>query len=81
MNSASRRVGAMLAVSLACFTLPFLAQPALAQSGEVKIGMITTLSGPGSGLGIDVRDAFALALKDLGGSLGGLKATVIEADD
>jgi branched-chain amino acid transport system substrate-binding protein len=76
MKSASRRVGAILAVGLACFT-----SPALAQSGEVKIGMITTLSGPGSGLGIDVRDAFALALKDLGGSLGGLKATVIEADD
>jgi branched-chain amino acid transport system substrate-binding protein len=76
MKSAFRRVGAILAVGLACFT-----SPALAQSGEVKIGMITTLSGPGSGLGIDVRDAFALALKDLGGSLGGLKATVIEADD
>ena len=54
MKSAFRRGGAILAVGLACFT-----SPALAQSGEVKIGMITTLSGPGSGLGIDVRDAFA----------------------
>jgi branched-chain amino acid transport system substrate-binding protein len=76
MKSASSRLGKLLAVGLAC-----LSTPALAQSGEVRIGMITTLSGPGSGLGIDVRDAFALALKDLGGSLGGLKATVIEADD
>jgi len=30
---------------------------------EVKVGMITTLSGGGSGLGIDVRDGFQLAVK------------------
>ena len=30
----------------------------------VKVGMITTLSGGGSGLGIDVRDGFLLAVKD-----------------
>lgn len=57
------------------------AVPALAQQGEVKVGMITTLSGPGSSLGIDVRDAFTLAVKELGGTLGGLKATVLEGDD
>jgi branched-chain amino acid transport system substrate-binding protein len=34
-----------------------------AQAAEpVKIGMITTLSGGGSHLGIDVRDGFALAI-------------------
>ncbi|SFZ83781.1 branched-chain amino acid transport system substrate-binding protein [Devosia enhydra] len=32
----------------------------------IKIGMITTLSGGGAGLGIDVRDAFQLALKQAG---------------
>src|SRR3546814_5396476 len=32
----------------------------------LKIGMITTLSGGGSGLGIDVRDGFMLALKQSG---------------
>ncbi|MFO6464935.1 ABC transporter substrate-binding protein [Jannaschia sp. KMU-145] len=30
----------------------------------VKVGMITTLSGGGAGLGIDVRDGFMLAVKD-----------------
>jgi len=30
---------------------------------KIKIGMITTLSGGGSGLGIDVRDGFLLAVK------------------
>lgn len=33
---------------------------------EIKVGMITTLSGGGSGLGIDVRDGFMLALKNAG---------------
>ena len=33
-------------------------------SSSVKVGMITTLSGGGSGLGIDVRDGFMLAVKD-----------------
>ncbi|MEM1345166.1 MAG: ABC transporter substrate-binding protein, partial [Pseudomonadota bacterium] len=39
-----------------------LAAPAVAE--PVKIGMITTLSGGGSHLGIDVRDGFQLALKE-----------------
>ncbi|MGF1620012.1 MAG: ABC transporter substrate-binding protein [Rhodomicrobiaceae bacterium] len=34
-----------------------------AQAEPVKVGMITTLSGPGASLGIDVRDGFMLALK------------------
>jgi branched-chain amino acid transport system substrate-binding protein len=34
----------------------------------VKIGMITTLSGGGAGLGVDARDAFMLAIKKSGNS-------------
>ncbi|PSM20191.1 MULTISPECIES: ABC transporter substrate-binding protein [Nitratireductor] len=34
----------------------------------VKVGMITTLSGGGAGLGVDVRDGFMLALKQAGNS-------------
>jgi branched-chain amino acid transport system substrate-binding protein len=33
---------------------------------KVKVGMITTLSGGGAGLGIDVRDGFLLAVKQSG---------------
>ncbi|MBO6918004.1 MAG: ABC transporter substrate-binding protein [Rhizobiaceae bacterium] len=36
--------------------------------GKVKVGMITTLSGGGAGLGIDVRDGFMLAVKQSGNS-------------
>ena len=39
-----------------------------AQAEPVKIGMITTLSGGGAGLGVDVRDAFQLAIKKSGKS-------------
>ncbi|MEM8703427.1 MAG: ABC transporter substrate-binding protein [Pseudomonadota bacterium] len=37
-----------------------------AQAEPVKVGMITTLSGGGAGLGIDVRDGFLLAVKQAG---------------
>jgi len=34
------------------------------QADAVKVGMITTLSGGGSGLGVDVRDGFMLAVNN-----------------
>ena len=43
-----------------------LATSGLAYAEPVKIGVITTLSGGGAGLGIDMRDAFALAIKQSG---------------
>jgi len=43
-------------------------------AADVKIGMITTLSGGGSHLGTDVRDGFQLALKQAGG--GGVELIV-----
>ncbi|WP_235041823.1 ABC transporter substrate-binding protein [Vreelandella profundi] len=39
---------------------------ATAHADDVKIGMITTLSGGGSHLGVDVRDGFMLALEQSG---------------
>lgn len=48
---------------------------------KVKIGFISTLSGPASALGIDARDGFNLALKLNGGKVGGLPAEVILLDD
>ena len=42
----------------------FIINPLLADGHKkIKVGMITTLSGGGSGLGIDVRDGFLLAVK------------------
>ena len=48
---------------------------------KVKVGMLTTLSGPGSALGNEIRDGFNLALQHTGGKLGGLPAEVVVADD
>ncbi|MFG5777162.1 ABC transporter substrate-binding protein [Comamonas sp. J-3] len=48
---------------------------------QVKVGMLSTLSGPGAGLGIDIRDGFNLALKHMNGKIGNLPAEVIVADD
>ncbi|SEN53111.1 amino acid/amide ABC transporter substrate-binding protein, HAAT family [Palleronia salina] len=39
---------------------------ATAAMADVKVGMITTLSGGGAGLGIDVRDGFMLAIEQSG---------------
>ncbi|NSX56281.1 ABC transporter substrate-binding protein [Parasulfitobacter algicola] len=44
----------------------FMALPIAAFSEPVKVGIITTLSGGGAGLGIDVRDGFMLAVKQSG---------------
>jgi branched-chain amino acid transport system substrate-binding protein len=52
-----------------------------AQAEPVKIGMITTLSGGGSSLGIDVRDGFMLALNEGGGMLGGQEVELLVEDD
>jgi len=51
----------------------------MAAAGPVKVGMITTLSGGGAGLGIDVRDGFALALK-LAGEAGSAVTLIVEDD-
>ncbi|MEY4506660.1 MAG: hypothetical protein RL297_1238 [Pseudomonadota bacterium] len=57
-----------------------LTGPAVA-SDTVKVGLLSTLSGPGAALGVDIRDGFALGLQHSGGLLGGQKVEVIVADD
>ncbi len=55
-------------------------QPAIAAE-SVKIGYVSTLSGPSAGIGIDIRDGFMLAIKLNGGKLGGISADVLISDD
>ncbi len=54
---------------------------AAAAEETVKVGLIVTLSGPPAVLGGQVRDGFNLAVKTLGGKLGGVPAEVIVVDD
>jgi branched-chain amino acid transport system substrate-binding protein len=72
------RLRTLASVAMAAAVL--FAGPAAA-SGTVKVGLLSTLSGPGAALGVDIRDGFALGVQHSGGNLGGLKAEVIVADD
>ena len=62
------------------FAFLLMTAPALAAE-KVKVGFISTLSGAGAGLGVDIRDGFNLAIKHQNGKLGGLPAEVVVADD
>jgi branched-chain amino acid transport system substrate-binding protein len=57
-----------------------LSVPALAQE-KLKVGVMATLSGPAAVLGQHMRDGFQLAVKNLGGKLGGLETEIIIVDD
>ena len=48
---------------------------------KLKIGVIATLSGPPAVLGQQLRNGFQLAVKDLGGKLGGREVEIIVQDD
>jgi branched-chain amino acid transport system substrate-binding protein len=48
---------------------------------KIKVGVIVTLSGPAAALGAQVRDGFALAVKDLGGKMAGKDVEVVVVDD
>ena len=60
--------------------LGLAANHAVAQE-KIKIGVIVTLSGPAAVLGQQARDGFALAVKDLGGKMGGRDVEVVAVDD
>jgi branched-chain amino acid transport system substrate-binding protein len=58
----------------------FMAAPAFAQQ-KVKIGFISTFSGPGASTGEDMRNSVELALDHLGRKVGGLNTEIIYGDD
>ena len=64
-------------VAVAAAALAFNAHAA----SELKIGFLSTLSGPAGAIGVEIRDGFNLAVKMAGGKLGGLPTEVIFADD
>ena len=55
--------------------------PAAAQQKSVKIGFVSTFSGPTAVIGNDMRNAFELALDHMGRKMGGLPVEVIYEDD
>jgi branched-chain amino acid transport system substrate-binding protein len=54
--------------------------PALAQAQAIKVGIANDISGPFAALGAEARDGFNLAIKQLGGKLGGQPAEFLQTD-
>ena len=65
---------------LAGATVLALANPALA-ADSIKIGFVSTFSGPTAVIGNDMRNSFELALDHMGRKMGGLPVEVIYEDD
>ncbi len=65
-------VGGMLALS---------AIPAASQQKPIKIGFVSTFSGPTAAIGNDMRNSFELALDHLGRKMGGAAVEVAYEDD
>src|SRR5471030_650321 len=69
---------ALLAASAA---LLLATGPCLAQQKSIKIGFVSTFSGPVAVIGNDMRNSFELALDHMGRKMGGIPVEVIYEDD
>lgn len=70
----------MIAALAAGAALTMTAASAGAQE-KVKVGILATLSGPPAVIGQQLRNGFQLAVKNLGGKLGGKDVEIIVQDD
>jgi branched-chain amino acid transport system substrate-binding protein len=66
---------------MAGVALMLAAGPAVAQKKSIKIGFVSTFSGPVAVIGNNMRDSFELALDHMGRKMGGLPVEVIYEDD
>src|SRR5665213_1368281 len=73
--------GCAVAAIAAFAAAPILTHQALAQQKTVKIGFVSTFSGPVAAIGNDMRNSFELGLDHLGRKLGGMPVEVIYEDD
>jgi branched-chain amino acid transport system substrate-binding protein len=73
----SSRVRGLVAAAAFCL----VAVNGAAAQDKIRIGLIYTLSGPPSVLGQQSKNAFELALKDLGGKMGGKEVELFVVDD
>src|SRR5471032_315022 len=69
---------ALLAASAAIL---LAAGPVTAQQKTIKIGFVSTFSGPVAVIGEDMRNSFELALDHMGRKMGGIPVEVIYEDD
>lgn len=70
----------LLPALIATATIGITTMAASAQE-PLKIGLLTTLSGPAAALGVQQRNGLELALKELGGKIAGRDVKLIVQDD
>ena len=70
----------ILAVSAIAVLAATLGTAALA-ADKLRVGFMSTLSGPAASIGVDIREGFNLAIKHAGGNLGGIPLDLQIADD
>src|SRR3954468_119319 len=80
-QQSNRRNRNMRTLLLAGSALALAIVPAAAQQKSVKIGFVSTFSGPVAVIGNDMRNSFELALDHMGRKMGGLPVEVIYEDD
>ena len=81
MKTAYWLAGAM-ALSLSSLAISSLGYPSSALAGDtIKIGFVSTFSGPTAVIGNDMRNSFELALDHLGRKMAGKPVEVIYEDD
>ncbi len=78
MKLVMKHVVAAAAAGLAITSFP--TGPAAA-ADAIKIGFLSTFSGPAAAIGNDMRDGFNLGLRNLGGQMAGRPVEVIFEDD
>jgi branched-chain amino acid transport system substrate-binding protein len=66
---------------LLCLALAGAMSMAAQAADKVKVGFVSTLSGPGGILGVAIRDGFQLGIEHTGGKLGGLPVELLIEDD
>jgi branched-chain amino acid transport system substrate-binding protein len=71
----------LLAGCAAAALAAIAAVPTVAQQKTIKIGFISSFSGPVAAIGNDMRNSFELGLDHLGRKLGGMPVEVIYEDD
>jgi branched-chain amino acid transport system substrate-binding protein len=74
-------VAPVSAAAIAVAALALSVGPAATQSKSVKIGFVSTFSGPTAVIGNDMRNSVELALDHLGRKMGGLPVEIIYEDD
>jgi branched-chain amino acid transport system substrate-binding protein len=65
----------------AASVLALATTPVMAQSKSVKIGFVSTFTGPAAAIGRDMRNSFELGLDHIGRKMDGLPVEVVYEDD